>query len=91
MISPFVHSVFSVLINLAAPRGSVGLLEGASSLLVGGEQEKGRRGGTENYPAIASAFQAWKSIVQAPIDTLGLSSLRDDFEEQMKKLFPAYG
>ena len=29
--------------------------EEAASLLVGGEQEKVRRGGTENYPAIASA------------------------------------
>jgi len=87
-ISLCTYSVFSAH-KFGGPKGIGWLIgEGASSLLVGGEQEKGRRGGTENYPAIASAYQAWESIVQAPIDTVGLSSLRDDFEEQMDKLFP---
>ena len=62
--------------------------EGASSLLVGGEQEKGRRGGTENYPAIKSAHRAWESVVQAPLDIPGLSRLRDDFEDQMEQQIP---
>jgi cysteine desulfurase len=82
------YSVFSAH-KFGGPKGLGWLVgAGASSLLVGGEQEKGRRGGTENFPAIASAYQAWESVVQAPIDTAGLANLRDNFEDQMEKQFP---
>ena len=82
------YSVFSAH-KFGGPKGLGWLVgAGASSLLVGGEQEKGRRGGTENFPAIASAYQAWELVVQAPIDTAGLANLRDNFEDQMEKQFP---
>ena len=78
-ISLCTYSVFSAH-KFGGPKGLGWLVgAGASSLLVGGEQEKGRRGVTENYPSIASAYQAWEAIVQAPIDTFRLSTLRDDF------------
>ena len=75
--------------KFGGPKG-VGWLVGeeGSSLMVGGAQEKGRRGGTENYPAISSACSAWKINVKASIDLSGLVVLRDKFEEQMKNLFP---
>lgn len=75
--------------KFGGPKG-VGWLVGggATSLLVGGQQEKGRRGGTVNYPAIVSAFSAWESQVQVSIDISKLSTLRDHFEEQMQNLFP---
>jgi len=82
------YSVFSAH-KFGGPKGLGWLVwAGASSTLVGGKQEKGRRGGTENFPAIASAYQAWESVVQAPIDTAGLANLRDNFEDQMEKQFP---
>ena len=75
--------------KFGGPKG-IGWLagKGSSSLLVGGEQEKGKRGGTENYPAIVSAFSAWESQVQTPLDISKLKGYRDHFEEQMKNLFP---
>ena len=75
--------------KFGGPKG-IGWLVGeeAASLLVGGEQEKGRRGGTENYPAIASALCAWESRVQVRVDVNKLCGLRDHFEQQMKNLFP---
>ena len=82
------YSVYSAH-KFGGPKGIGWLVgEGASSLLVGGEQEKGRRGGTENYPAIKSAHRAWESVVQAPLDIPGLSRLRDDFEDQMEQQIP---
>ena len=82
------YSVYSAH-KFGGPKGIGWLVgEGASSLLVGGEQEKGRRGGTENYPAIKSAHRAWESMVQAPLDISGLSRLRDDFEDQMEQQIP---
>ncbi len=51
-------------------------------------QEKGRRGGTENFPAIISASTAWESAVKTLPNTNKLASLRDDFETQMENFFP---
>ena len=55
--------------KFGGPKG-IGWLIGknATSLLVGGEQENGRRGGTENYPAIVAASVAWESHVKRTLD-----------------------
>ena len=75
--------------KFGGPKGIGWLLgEDASSLLVGGMQEKGRRGGTENFPAIISASTAWESAVKTLPNTNKLASLRDDFETQMGNFFP---
>ena len=62
--------------------------ENATSLLVGGEQENGRRGGTENYPAIVAASVAWESHVKRTLDISLLAGFRNHFEKQMENLFP---
>ena len=76
--------------KFGGPKG-VGWLvgDGASSLLLGGAQEKGRRGGTENFPSIVSAFSAWQSNVDRSIDSSKLSLLRDEFEKHMATEFPS--
>lgn len=76
--------------KFGGPKG-IGWLVGedACSLLVGGEQEKGRRGGTENYPAIISACTAWESMANFTPDSEDLSSMRNKFEKQMIREFPA--
>jgi cysteine desulfurase len=75
--------------KFGGPKG-IGWLVGSdpSSLLLGGNQEKGRRGGTENFPAIISAVTAWQSHLDHPVDSSQLSILRDEFEEQMAREFP---
>lgn len=76
--------------KFGGPKGIGWLVgEGASSLLVGGEQEKGRRGGTENYPAIISACTAWESLSDFILDSEHLSSMRNKFEKQMISEFPS--
>ena len=75
--------------KFGGPKG-IGWLIGkeVTSLIVGGEQEKGRRGGTENYPAIISARVAWESHMQKQFDKSLLAGFRDNFEKQMENLFP---
>ena len=62
--------------------------ENTSSLIFGGEQEKGRRGGTENYPCILAACSEWKSNLETSINVSELSKYRDDFEERVTDIFP---
>ena len=75
--------------KFGGPKGIGWLVgENTSSLILGGEQEKGRRGGTENYPSILAACSAWKSNVETSINISELSKYRDDFEERMNEIFP---
>jgi len=74
--------------KLGGPQGAGALIlrEGAplSAQLVGGGQELGRRGGTENVPAIAG-FGAAAGHVD---DARKLNSLREHFETRLKALAP---
>ena len=75
--------------KFGGPKGIGWLIgENATSLLVGGEQENGRRGGTENYPAIVAASVAWESNVKRTIDISLLAGFRNHFEKQMENFFP---
>ena len=61
--------------KFGGPKGIGWLVgKGAASLLVGGEQEKGKLGGTENYPSV-SAFSAWESNAQTLFGYLKIKRL----------------
>ncbi|MBV6501593.1 MAG: Cysteine desulfurase IscS [Prosthecobacter sp.] len=58
-------------------------------LLVGGPQEAGRRAGTENLPAVEAVAAALEHLA-ADLESVAVrqGSLRDEFIERMKALFP---
>ena len=57
-------------------------------LQVGGPQEKGRRAGTENYPAIAGMVAALRVANQGISNESGREQHRDSFEEKIQSLIP---
>ena len=75
--------------KFGGPKG-VGWLMGKcfSPFLIGGQQEKGMRGGTENFAAVSSSHAAFLAVENSCIDTSELAAIRDRFEHQMLKLFP---
>ena len=58
-----------------------------ASLLRGGGQERGRRAGTENIPAIA-AFGAAAALSKSCSDAPRLAALRDRFEVKLREVAP---
>jgi len=67
----------------------VGILKSPAevSFIVGGEQEGGRRAGTENYPgvvAMLAALEESESFVESPI----LEQARNEFEESLRSSIP---
>ncbi|MFP6887677.1 MAG: aminotransferase class V-fold PLP-dependent enzyme, partial [Opitutales bacterium] len=67
----------------------VGILKAPSDFrfLVGGEQESGRRAGTENYPGVAAmlaALEEANAFDQVPL----LEQARDAFEETLLEALP---
>jgi len=67
----------------------VGILKASAevSFIVGGEQESGRRAGTENYPGVAAmlaAMEESESFVETPI----LEKARNAFEESLRVSIP---
>ncbi|MBO4265708.1 MAG: cysteine desulfurase [Lachnospiraceae bacterium] len=58
-----------------------------SSLIEGGAQEKGRRAGTENVPAIAAAAAALKDTVAGiKVNTAGIKAKRDRLMEGLRTI-----
>ena len=58
-------------------------------LLVGGGQERGRRPGTENVPLAVGFAEAFRlSIVGMAEESARLRTLRDDLEQEIRRLFP---
>ena len=67
----------------------VGILKASTevSFIVGGEQESGRRAGTENFPGVAAmlaALEEVESFVETPI----LEKARDAFEQSLRASIP---
>lgn len=61
----------------------------ALSFLRGGQQEEGRRAGTENYPGIEAMVVALEELTPQLSGVAKVqSSLRDDFENNMREVFP---
>lgn len=60
----------------------------ARAFILGGGQERGQRGGTENIPGIAGMGVAAREAVQALADAEKLIQLRDRFENHLKALAP---
>jgi len=79
--------------KLHAPKG-VGVLyvrRGTrfSPFLIGGHQEKGRRGGTENTPSIIGLGKACELAAQnLDRENTGIKSLRDRLENALLKIIP---
>ncbi|MEM6883850.1 MAG: cysteine desulfurase family protein [Verrucomicrobiota bacterium] len=75
--------------KIYGPKGAGALYvnrrSGFVPLLVGGGQESGRRGGTENVPALVGFGTA---ATQVSEDTDGVRNLRDVFETELKQAFP---
>lgn len=63
--------------------------EGLCPLIIGGGQEKGHRGGTQNYLGNETMAVALTAINEAFIHLEALSKKRLEFEAKMKKAFPA--
>ncbi|PPD16849.1 MAG: cysteine desulfurase [Methylobacterium sp.] len=59
----------------------------ASAAILGGGQERGQRGGTENVPGIAGMGAAARAV-KAEFDAHTLNQLRDGFENRLKALAP---
>ncbi len=59
----------------------------ASAAILGGGQERGQRGGTENVPGIAGMGAAARAVM-AEFDPQILIQLRDRFESQLKMIAP---
>jgi cysteine desulfurase len=57
-------------------------------LQLGGEQERSRRGGTENYPAIISMCTAWQNIQTVLSSNNERAEWRNRFEENMLNVIP---
>ena len=75
--------------KFGGPKG-VGILvsELANPFILGGNQENGRRSGTENYPAIEATSVACEVIRSHIPEFSDRSSWRDSFEERMLLDFP---
>lgn len=75
--------------KFGGPKG-VGILvsELANPFILGGNQENGRRSGTENYPAIEATSVACEVICSHIPKLSNRSSWRDSFEERMLLDFP---
>lgn len=75
--------------KFGSPKG-IGLLAGNEPFpfLLGGEQEAGRRGGTENYPAIEGMREAWKRYDKLAPILPKRSIWRDAFEASLDKHVP---
>lgn len=75
--------------KFGGPKG-VGILvsELANPFILGGNQENGRRSGTENYPAIEATSVACEVIRSHIPEFSKRSSWRDSFEERMLLDFP---
>jgi len=59
-------------------------------LIRGGRQERGRRAGTENTPAIVGFGVAAEIAAQSmPLDMVRIARLRDDLERQILRLIPS--
>ena len=95
-VGKFPSSGFSVCSSFSAsahkfggPKG-VGILvsEQANPFILGGNQENGRRSGTENYPAIEATSVACEVIRSSISEFSDRSSWRDSFEERMHFDFP---
>jgi len=75
--------------KIYGPKGAGALYvnrrSGFVPLLVGGGQESGRRGGTENVPAVVGFGAA---AAQVSEDNKTLRNLRDAFESDLKQAFP---
>lgn len=56
--------------------------------LVGGQQERGRRGGTENVPGLVGLGRAAEVAAERMADALALASLRDAFEARLRREHP---
>ena len=63
--------------------------EGLTPLIIGGGQEKGHRGGTQNYLGNETMAVALTAINEAFIHFEALSKKRLQFESNMKKAFPS--
>jgi cysteine desulfurase len=60
-----------------------------SPIINGGEQEAGRRAGTENLPAIVGLGEAIKLVrEEGPKDSQKIAKLRDYFEEKLEAKIP---
>jgi cysteine desulfurase len=77
--------------KIGGPQGVGALIvrDGApfASFVMGGGQERGKRGGTENVPGIAG-FGAAASIAGDLADITRQASLRDRFERELTRRFP---
>ena len=62
--------------------------EDVAPLIRGGGQERGRRAGTENVPAIAAFGAAAAEIAQTDDEAARLASLRDKLERRLGELNP---
>ena len=70
--------------KFGGPKG-VGVLVSSKEhpFLLGGGQEKGKRAGTENYPAIEGMRVAWRVCQSKNLTTSERESWRDSFEERI--------
>jgi cysteine desulfurase len=59
----------------------------ASAAILGGGQERGQRGGTENLPGIAGMGSAARAVM-AELNPRTLGALRDAFESKLKRIAP---
>ena len=75
--------------KFSGPKG-LGLLgcKEPIQLQLGGQQEKGNRGGTENYPAIASMLVALKDAIKNLDEFTKRAQWRDQFEDSIIKAIP---
>lgn len=56
--------------------------------MIGGGQESGRRGGTENIPAIVGFGEAARIAKESADNGQNVENLRDSFEQELQQAFP---
>jgi len=78
--------------KIGGPLGAAALIHRSNfvikSQIVGGGQEKGRRAGTENLPAIAGFAEAAKEIDTRITKLESIKNTRDFLESQIKEICP---